>query len=148
MVIFFSVILKDLFVLGRDYPWTRPESCPVCNGCRLWGHGFITAYFDGYDQPFSLKRYRCPDCRCVVRLRPEGYLKRFQASIATIRSSIVSKAQSRRWIAGIGRTRQNHWFRSLCKRTAAYLTNTWRQGLVAAFDFFIRQGQIPVSRSI
>jgi hypothetical protein len=36
----------------------------------------------------------------------------------------------------------------LCKRTAAYLTNTWRQGPVAAFDFFIRQGQIPVSRSI
>lgn len=148
MIIYFPVIIKELFNLGRDYPWTRPDSCLRCNGCRLWGHGFVSAYFDGYDQPFSLKRYRCPDCGCVLRLRPEGYFKRFQASVATIRSSVVKKAETGEWITGISRTRQCHWFRSLCKRIKAYLTNTWRQGIVAAFDYLWQLGQIPVSRSI
>ena len=85
------------------------------------GHGFVSAYFDGYDQPFLFKRYRCPDCRCVVRLRPEEYFKRFQASIETIRLSIASKSQAGKWIAAINHSRQRHWFRALCKRIKAYL---------------------------
>ena len=148
MIIYFSVVLKDLFNLGRNYPWPKPDRGPHCNGCRLWGHGFVSACFDGYDQPFWLKRYRCPDCRCVMRLRPEGYFKGFQASIAIIRSSIVSKAQTGRWIPGIGRTRQCHWFKALRKKIKVYLTDTWKQGIVAAFDYLGQLGQIPVSRSI
>ena len=148
MVIFFSVILNKLFIHGRHYPWPRPASCPRCNGCRLWGHGFVFAYFDGYDQPFELKRYRCPDCRCVIRMRPKGYFKRFQASIASIRSSIVSKACAGKWIAGISRSRQCHWFRSLCRRIKAYLTDAWDQGVVAGFDYLYQMGQTPVSRLI
>ena len=148
MVIFFSVILKDLLLQGRDYPWPKPGSCPRCNGFRLWGHGFVSAYFDGYDQPFCLKRYRCPDCRCVLRLRPEGYFKRFQAPITTIRSTVALKARGGKWVAGIGRSRQRHWFRSLCKRIKAYLTDTWHQGVVCGFDYLLQLGQIPVSRTI
>jgi len=83
-----------------------------------------------------------------MRLRPEGYFKGFQALISTIRSSVVSKAQADRWIPGIGRTRQCHWFKALRKRIKAYLTDTWDQGVVAAFDFFEQLGQIPVSRSV
>ena len=148
MVIFFSVILKELFLLGRDYSFPRPAGCPRCNGIRLWGHGFVTAYFDGYDQPFSLKRYRCPDCRCVLRLRPEGYFKRFQAPITTIRKAVALKVRRGKWVAGIGRSRQRHWFRSLCKRIKAYLTDTWREGIVAGFDYLLELGRVPVSRTI
>lgn len=148
MIIFFSAILNEIYHLGRNYPWPRLDSCPRCSGCRLWGHGFVLACFDGYDQPLCLKRYRCPDCRCVLCLRPEGYFKRFQASIATIRSSILSKVQAGKWMAGIGRSRQCHWFKSLAKKIKAHLTNTWQQGVVAAFDFFRQSDQIPVSRSI
>ncbi|MEE8400412.1 MAG: hypothetical protein V3S89_15480 [Desulfobacterales bacterium] len=148
MVISFSVGLKKLFELGRDYPWPRPDRCPRCSSYRLWGHGFVSAYFDGYDQPFALKRYRCPDCRCVIRMRPAGYFKRFQASIASIRSSIVSKAGRNQWIGGIGRERQHHWFRSLCRKIKAYLTDAWSKGVVAGFDRLWKMGQIPVSRAI
>ena len=148
MVIYFSVILKKLFILGRDYPWPRPGSCPRCSSCRLWGHGFVPAYFDEYDQPFQLKRYRCSDCKCVLRLRPAGYFKRFQAPVSKIRASIISKTSAGKWIAGISRSRQCHWFKALCKRIRAYLTDTWRQGIVAAFDYLRQQGQIPVSRFI
>jgi len=148
MVISFSVGLKKLFELGRNYPWPRPESCPRCSSYRLWGHGYVSAYFDGYDQPFTLKRYRCPDCGCVIRLRPKGYFGRFQASIASIRSSIVSKAGWNKWMGGISRERQRHWFRSLCRKIKAHLTDAWSQGVVAGFDRLCRIGQIPVSRAI
>jgi len=148
MVIFFSVILKDLLLQGRDYPWPKPVGCPRCEGFRLWGHGFVLAYFDGYDQPFCLKRYRCPDCRCVLRLRPEGYFKRFQASVEMIRASIADKSAKNRWLPGISRSRQCHWFRSLCKRIKAYLTDTWYQGVVCGFDYLLQLSQNPVSRTI
>jgi len=148
MVIFFSVKLKQLFILGRNYPWPKPDQCPRCSDIRLWGHGFVLAYFDGYNQPFSLKRYRCPDCGCVIRLRPKGYFKRFQASIAAIRSSIVSKACANKWIAGIEKNRQRHWFSALRKRIKVYLTDTWCHGIVAGFNHLLQSGQTPVSRAI
>jgi len=148
MVIFFPVRLKKLFELGRDYPWPKPVSCPRCSNYRLWGHGYVLAYFDGYDQSFTLKRYRCPDCGCVIRLRPKGYFRRFQASIVSIRSSIISKAGCGRWIGGIERTRQRHWFRALLRKIKAHLTDAWSQGFVAAFDHLWRIGQIPVGRAI
>ena len=148
MVIFFPVILKQLFHSGRSYTFPKPKQCPRCGGYRLWGHGFVQAYFDGYTQPFSLKRYRCPDCLCVLRLRPAGYFKRFQASIAKIRSSIEQKATLGKWLPGLSRTRQCHWFRSLYKRIKAYLTDTWDRGAVLAFDELMQKGQTPVSRSI
>ena len=99
MIIFSAVKLKDLFAKERDYPWQKPNSCPCCNSCRLWGHGFAPAIFDGFIRPLLLKLYRCPDCGCVIRLRPKGYFKRFQASIEVIRSSIVCKATTNRWIS-------------------------------------------------
>ena len=148
MVIFFPVILKQLFHLGRLYPWPKPDHCPRCGSHRLWGHGFVEAFFDGFDQSLLLRRYRCPDCGCVIRLRPQGYFKRFQSSIATIRSSIEQKVKAGRWLAGLSRTRQRHWFRSLVKRIKAYLTDTWDLGVVVGFDHLLRKGQTPVSRAI
>ena len=148
MIIYCAVKLKKLFKKKRDYPWHKPQSCPCCSSCRLWGHGFAPANFDGFSRPLLLKLYRCPDCGCVIRLRPTGYFKRFQASIETIRSSIAYKAATNRWIAGINRTRQGHWFRFLCKRIKVYLGDTWRQGIVAGFDYLLQRGQMPVSRAI
>ncbi|MBW2556497.1 MAG: hypothetical protein JRE07_06265 [Deltaproteobacteria bacterium] len=60
MVIFVNVKLKELFKKERDYPWTRPESCPRCNDYKVWGHGYAQAIFDGYNEPLLLKLYRCP----------------------------------------------------------------------------------------
>ena len=148
MIFFSAVNFKELFEKERDYPWQKPNSCLRCNSCRLWGHGFASAIFDGFIRPLLLKLYRCADCGCVIRLRPKGYFKGFQASIETIRSSIAYKAATNRWIAGVERTRQCHWFRFLCQRIKVYLTDTWREGIVAGFDYLLQLGQIPVSRGI
>jgi hypothetical protein len=60
----------------------------------------------------------------------------------------LCKSASNRWLAGIDRTRQCHWFNALKRRITAYLTDTWRKGVVAGFDYLLQRGQIPVSRSI
>ena len=148
MVLFIPVILKTLFIQGRNYAWPRPAGCPCCRSGTVWGHGYAEALFDGYNRPLLLKLYRCPDCGCVIRLRPAGYFKRFQAPIEIIRSSILCKSATNRWLAGIDRARQCHWFRALNKRITAYLTDTWRKGVIAGFDYFLQLDQIPVSRTI
>ena len=148
MVMFSAVKLKELFEKERNYPWQKPSSCPRCNSFRLWGHGFAQAIFDGFIRPLLLKLYRCPDCGCVIRLRPKGYFKRFQASIETIQSSVVLKSSMNRWLPGISRTRQRHWFNAVIKRIKAFLTDTWQRSIVDAFDYLLKQGQTPVSRTI
>lgn len=147
MIISFSAILNEIYHLGREYDWPKPDLCPCCNSCRVWGHGYFLACFDGYNHPLTLKRFRCPDCKCVIRLRPYGYFKRFQASIATIRASIVSKVSDGKWIDDICRNRQRHWYNALLKKISAYLTNIW-QDPATGFDRLLELGQIPVCRSI
>lgn len=139
---------KKLVALGRKYPWPKLKNCLRCNGCRVCGHGFVLACFDGFNQAIEIKRCRCPDCNCVYRFRPKGYFKRFQADIATIRLSIATKAQAGKWIARIGRTRQRHWVKALIRAIKAYLTDTWDKGFLAGFDALVEKGLVPVSRSI
>lgn len=148
MVIFFSVILKELSEKGRRYSWPRLERCPRCGACTVWGHGYVSAFFDGFNQPVLLRRYRCSDCRCVIRCRPSGYFKRFQASIDKIRASISSKAEKGSWLSDISRTRQAHWWRALKRRTTAFFGNTFHRVMVENFDRLISRGQVPVSRAI
>lgn len=148
MILPLRVSLKDIVEFGRDFPWPRPESCPRCNGNRVWGHGFVGALFDGFVQQVLLRRWRCPDCRCVMRVRPSGYFERVQAPIDDIRSFIAYRLETGRWPPGSSRTRAGHWLRSLRRRIQAHLGDNWIAGVIAGFDRLIEEGQIPVSRSI
>jgi hypothetical protein len=147
LVIFVTLAVKHLFDAGRGFLWPRPERCPRCGG-RLWGHGFVPAYFDGYDQPLWLKRYRCPDCRGILRLRPRGYFKRFQSAILTIRDCLVHWVDYHRWKAGPSPPRQRHWIKALRRHLAIHEGLNRIQDLVAGFDRLWSQGIIPVSRSL
>ncbi len=148
MVINVCCAVKEIFEEGKDYVWPRLERCPNCRASHVWGHGFVSAYFDGFSGFVYLRRWRCPHCRCVIRVRPCGYFRRFQSSIEEIRSRLSFRLLSGRWPRGMTRNRQGHWLRSLVKRVAAYLDNRWRGGLLCAFDRLMALGQIPVSRFI
>lgn len=148
MIIFCSVDLNDLSRKGRSFPWVRPGRCPGCQSFRLWGHGFALAYFDGFMKALLIRRYRCPDCGMVFRCRPSGYFPRFQAKVATIRSSIEMKAGIGKWLRGLSRSRQNHWYRGLLRHIAAYLGNTWLKGPLAGFDALLSRELVPVTRCI
>ncbi len=146
LVIFVELEVKDLLQLGREFPWPKPERCPRCRG-RIWGHGFVSAYFDGYDQPFWLKRYRCPDCGCVIRLRPRGYFKRFQTAIMTIRDCLIYWIDHHRWKAGPSPPRQRHWFKALRRQLLFRWGLNRTEDLLKGFDWLWSQEIIPVSRS-
>jgi hypothetical protein len=146
LILFLDVHVKTIFELGRQMVWPKPNHCPQCGG-RLWGHGFISACFDGFLQPLLLPRYRCPDCRSVFRVRPEGYWSRFQASIECIRESLSQRLGTMRWKQGLSRSRQRHWLSGLKKQIQLRLGMGWSGGLMEAFERLVAQGICPVSRS-
>jgi hypothetical protein len=143
-----SVSIKEIVRLGKHFPWIRPEQCPRCGHCRLWGHGFVSAYFDGYWKPLWLKRYRCPACRVILQLKPSGYLKRFQAPIEVIRQILAHRFTHHLWPPGTGRQRPGHWLRSLSKKAKLYLGLQGFERMIEAFDRLLSLGINPVSRSV
>lgn len=148
MILPVAVILKEIYEKGRDYLWPRPEVCPNCKGGRPWGHGFVLAYFDGFKAGLLLRRYRCPHCGCIIRLKPQGYFDRFQSSIETIRSTIRDLLLEKRRPCGLFRTRQAHWLSALKRKARAYFGDPFEHRLLSAFDRLIEMGKVPVSRSI
>jgi hypothetical protein len=148
MIIFVAVNFKKLLKRKRKYRWPRPDHCPCCQARKLWGHGFVLAYFDHLAQGVLIRRYRCAHCHCVIRLRPAGYFPRFQASIQTIKKSLSHKVSNDGYLSGICRNRQRHWYRALVRNTVAYLGNRWKGWLLQAFDRLLCMGKVPVSSSI
>ena len=147
MILLVEACVKKIFQLGRQYPWPRPERCFLCGG-RIWGHGFTPGYFDGFDSAVLLRRYRCPDCRALYKLRPKGYWSRFQASIATIRQSLAQRLTRLRWRADLPRSRQQHWLRGLILQVRFRLGSSWTGCLLEAFDMLSGRGIAAASRSM
>lgn len=148
MIIFVSVNLKRLFKHQKKYNWPRPEVCPQCGIDGLWGHGYVLAYFDDLPAGVFLRRYRCHICRCVFRLRPKGFFRRFQASIATIRSSLNGRLSGGRYLSGISKSRQRHWLNGLLRNVTAYLGDRWNRRLLDGFDHLMACGYIPVTCAV
>jgi hypothetical protein len=138
--------LKDIYEQGQNFDWVKPDRCPRCGSVRLWGHGFVEAYFDGFDTQFYLRRYRCPDCACVVRMRPKGFFSRFHASVEVIRSCLVQRLSLGRWNPSIRKSRQRHWLLALKQKALACFG--FVEDLMDAFDKLIKMGKIPISRAI
>lgn len=127
LVVYVSVNLHELSRLGKKYPWPKPETCQKCSGFRLWGHGYVKRYFDGFETLFWIKRYRCPDCGSVHTLRPDSHRRRIQAAYFLVLASILAKILAGRWLYGISKRRQRHWFsgfkRNICLRENVNFTD-------------------------
>jgi hypothetical protein len=148
MIIYIRILLKDIFKLGRKYRWPRPKVCPRCGHSRVWGHGYVESWFDGYDKAIELKRYRCPCCGCVIRMRPSTHLSRFQASTRRIKSIISTRIKTGRWPPDISVSRAGHWLRSLKRKCFALFGYHAGKDLIKVFDYLLSSGINPVSRSI
>ena len=148
MIIFVSVNFKQLFEHQKKYPWPRPDCCPRCKASRVWKHGFVLTYFDGLPAGVFLRRYRCPQCGCVSRVRPKGFFRRFQAAIDTIRSSLQCRLLAGKYLPGIALSRQRHWLNGLKRNVKAYLGEQWNERLLVAFDYLLTCGRVPVSSTI
>ncbi len=149
LILLIDLCVKTLARVGRDYPWRRPERCPRCGGVRVWGHGFVGAYFDeaGSEMVF-LKRYRCPECRVVIRMRPSGYWRRVQASIAKIRQCLFHRIRKGRWPPRSNPPRQRYWLRALKRQVRGQLGMSWAEKLEEGFEELLHRGICAVSRSV
>ena len=149
MIYFVSVLLKDIFEQGKDYPWMKPEVCPECGHYKLWGHGFTARYFRGFLHCLYLKCYRCPNCRHVITLRPDTHFCRIRSSKETIRTHLQQRQNKGRWPpSALSRSCLRHWLANLSRQMAAHLGVDWKDGLLAAFDRLLALGKTPVSRVI
>jgi len=148
MIQFVAVILKDIFDQEKNYPWKKPSKCPRCKLDRIWGHGFVPALFDGFDEPLLLKRYRCPECNCVITMRPASHFSRFQAAIVTIRLAIYNRITHGKWPPNYTSSRMRHWLNNLKRQIRAHLPQSRQLELMPSFDFLLNMKKNPVSRSI
>jgi hypothetical protein len=146
MIWFVAVDLKRIYEQGRNFSWPRPPHCLRCRNWRVWGHGYVERYFDGFDQALAIKCYHCPACGCVITLRPKSHFKRIHAGKKAIRFHLSHRLKTGRWPpSSLPRSRLRHWLSNLKQRVHAFLTATWEQGLWVGFETLLSQGQIPVA---
>ncbi len=146
MILLVCAKLNEIYDQGRKFNWIKPDQCPRCGSVRIWGHGYVTAYFDGFAQGFWLRRFRCPDCHCIIRMKPKGYFPRFRATIHTIRSCLNRRLTGGKWNVAISKSRQRHWLSALKRKAMAFFG--FCNDLMAAFNRLMHLGYTPVSRAI
>ena len=149
MIQFVDVALKIIFAQGRNFLWKKPSECPRCTNWKVWGHGHVERNFEGFSVPLWLKRYRCPECGCIIQMRPSSHFSRFQSSIKAIRSALARRISHGRWPPPPNNSgRMRYWLRNLRRQIRARLTEKWKSGLMEGFDRLVAMGHVPVSRSI
>ena len=146
MVLQVAVNVKILFELGKEYPWPRPKRCLSCNSPRVWGHGYVQRYFEGYTQPLWVKRFRCPDCHIVYTLRPDLFYPGFRYSLWTILSSLVTRIVHHRFMPCLPRQNQQYWYKGLLLQ-AQRLRNIPCPDMHTVKEIIFR-GLIPVSHTL
>jgi hypothetical protein len=147
MILPIRLDLKKISLLGRDYPWPRPKACR-CGNLVVWGHGYVPVCFDGFADCLLIRRYRCPNCGCVIRLRPKGHFPRIQTAVSTIRHLLEVRIKTGFWPAGATTNRCRHWLCALKRKAVVILGIGWGKRLMAAFDRLMGMGCVPVSRAI
>ena len=148
MVWHVAVELNDVAAQGRDYPWKRPESCLRCRRFRVWGHGFVGRYFDGFAHAVLMKCFRCPGCGCVFTCRPEGYVRRIRSAVGSMRRELRHRLEQGRWLSRGETSRKRHWLRNLRRQALAWLGWSDEDALVGAFDRLLEATVVAVGRTI
>ena len=120
MVLHVAVDVQKLVELGKKYPWPRPARCLSCTSSRLWGHGYVRRYFEGFVYPLWIRRLRCPDCRTVYTLRPDLFYRGFRYSVRTILSSLMTKITDNWWLPSLPRQNQQYWYKGLKLQSARF----------------------------
>lgn len=113
MVVAINATVLDLANFDKFFKW--PElTCEKCSR-KMWGHGFVSRYFEGVSHLIRIKRLICPDCGMVVVFRPREFWPRFRSSIEEIYDALITRLQSGFWPVGFKRQRGWHWLASLMR---------------------------------
>lgn len=106
--------MEKLQVLGKAYPWKRPILCPSCRGVRLWGHGFVLRFFQGFPSGLWIKRWRCADCTQVHTIRPIGWQSGLLHHLSIIKNAMLHRIRKGRYCPSFARRQtQQYWWKNL-----------------------------------
>lgn len=147
LILHFEVDVKRLVEEGKDYPWPRQKICPnpKCHSRRLWGHGYVLRYFEGFTHGLWIKRYRCPDCKAVHTCRIQQFYKGFHYSIFSIVFSLVNRIIDGRWLKCLSRQVQQYWYKGFCFQSSRH-SNCMDPDIEVLRELF-DQALIPVTHS-
>ena len=104
--------------------------------------------FVGFSQALRIRRYRCPACGGIIRLRPSGYYRRHQSPAIAIRQALSCRICSGRWPKGCVKNRARHWLAALRRNARAMLPLHEQGDLMGVFDRLAAMGRVPVARAI
>jgi hypothetical protein len=84
-----------------------------------------------------MKRWRCPDCKLTITMRPCLFWRRFLAPVWMILASLQRKERHGCWLSVFTRQRQQYWWRGFCIQRRrdgppADLAELEAQGVMAA----------------
>jgi hypothetical protein len=113
MILSYKITLDELSISGKKYNWPK-HYCASCKR-NMWGHGYVSRYFEERAGFLLLKRYRCPDCKTLVTVRPEGYWPRIRSSILSVYRALNSRLRSGQWPSLLSRQRGNHWLKKFTR---------------------------------
>jgi hypothetical protein len=109
MILYTKITLQQLSKEGKNHKWgTYP--CTKCDR-NMWGHGYVARYFTEVSNAVYLKKYRCPNCRVVVIVKPEGFWPHIRSAISTVYKMLRSRISKGTWPAEFPRQRGGHWLK-------------------------------------
>ena len=148
MIISQRLNLDEINEQGKNHEYDRPENCPRCKSLKIWGHGFVSRNFDGYNCCLYLKRWICADCNCVISIRPINHFPRHHRLIQKIFECIKYRITKGKWIRGpdLNRQRQGHWLKALRKNIRLFLGFEWAEKILDGFQQLIAINQCPILR--
>jgi hypothetical protein len=113
MILSYKITLGELSKFGKDYKWEQ-HFCEAC-ARPMWGHGYVSRYFAVLLNSVFLKRYRCPQCKMVVTVRPSGYWPFVRSEIPNIYETLKCRLCTGRWPDQFPRQRGGHWLLKLVR---------------------------------
>ncbi|MGH7929033.1 MAG: hypothetical protein ACREQV_14690, partial [Candidatus Binatia bacterium] len=81
-------------------------------------------------------------------VRPSGYWKRIQASMAAVRQCVGHRIRTGRWPPGSNPARQRHWLKALRRQVLAHLGMSYEQRLAEGYEELLRRGICAIRRSV
>lgn len=138
MILFINDFLFNFEQQGKDYKWQRPEECSKCHSKKLYGHGYVSRYFNQIKNFLFFKRWRCQSCGAVITCRPAAYWQRYQTPISDIFSALQIRFKTLKWPPWITRQRGGHWMRSLNKKLHIHY-ELLKEGMLETLAFFVEK---------
>lgn len=114
MILTIQIDLNSLSLEGKKYKWKKPAGCKFCDG-RLWGHGFLKRYIEGFKEFLFLKRFICKLCNKTITLTPKDYPKYYSTTLTKIIETLKYRLLNLKWPPWpcINRQRSGHWLVAL-----------------------------------